>query len=251
MMTRRTLLAVEIVAPIVLVGILTLVTLTIDSYYFPPVPSIVTTFFDTWMSERLVSDLLPSLQRMVIAYVLSVVLGIGLGVLLARTPRLATATEPILEFLRALPGPALIPFGILLFGIGDTMKIFIIILGAVWPILMNTVDGVRGVDQGLLHMAKVYHLPRRAVFTKIILRSASPRIIAGMRTSLSITIILMVVSEMIGSTNGVGFSVLQAQRSFAIAEMWSGILLLGILGYLANLAFLSFEKRVLFWTRTG
>lgn len=250
-MTRRTLLAIEIAAPVALLLALTGVTLALDSYYFPSLPSIVVTFFETWMSERLVTDLLPSLQRMGIAYTLSVILGVGIGVMLARTPRLATATEPILEFLRALPGPALIPFGILLFGIGDTMKIFIIVLGAVWPILMNTVDGVRGVDQALLHMAKVYKLPRRAVFTKIILRSASPRIIAGMRTSLSITIILMVVSEMIGSTNGVGFSVLQAQRSFAIAEMWSGILLLGLLGYAANLAFLAFEKRVLFWTRTG
>jgi ABC-type nitrate/sulfonate/bicarbonate transport system permease component len=233
-MTRRKLLAIEIAAPIVLLLVLTAVTMAVDSFYFPSLPSIVTTFFDTWMSDRLISDLLPSLQRMGIAYALSVVLGIGIGVLLARTPRLATAAEPILEFLRALPGPALIPFGILLFGI-----------------LMNTVDGVRGVDQALLHMAQVYKLPRRAVFTKIILRSASPRIIAGMRTSLSITIILMVVSEMIGSTNGVGFSVLQAQRTFAVEEMWAGILLLGLIGYLANLAFLVFEKRVLFWTRTG
>lgn len=249
-MTRRKLLAIEIVSPLLLIAVLTGITLALDSYYFPALPSIIGTFFEVWMSDRLVSDLLPSLQRMGIAYVLSVVAGIGLGMLLARSRRLSVAAEPVLEFLRAVPGPALIPFGILLLGIGDTMKIFIIVMSAVWPILMNTVDGVRSVDKALLHMAKVYHLPRRAV-TGIILRSASPRIIAGMRTSLSITIILMVVSEMIGSTNGVGFSVLQAQRSFAIEEMWAGILLLGLIGYLANLAFLSFEKRALFWARQG
>lgn len=250
-MTRRKLLAVEIIAPIVLLLIITGISLVVSSYYFPSVPLVAQAFVETWMSHRILSDLLPSLERMGIAYALSVVLGVGVGVLLAKSRRLSTAFHPILEFLRALPGPAMIPFGILLFGIGDTMKIFIIVIGAIWPILLNTVDGVRSVDQNLLHMAKVYHLPRRAVFTKIILRSASPRILAGMRTSLSITIILMVVSEMIGSTNGVGFALLQAQRSFAVAEMWSGILLLGIIGYVANLAFLAFEKRALFWAHNN
>lgn len=248
-MTRRSLLAIEVIAPVIAVLAILVFTLTADSYYFPPLPDVVRTFFETWMSDRFWSDLVPSLRRMAVAYLLCVVLGVAIGVLLAQSRRLMTAVEPILEFLRALPGPALIPFGILLFGIGDTMKIFIIVLGAIWPILMNTVEGVRSVDTAMLHMARVYQLPRHAVFTKIILRSASPRILAGMRTSLSLTIILMVVSEMVGSSNGVGFSVLQAQRSFAISEMWSGILLLGLIGYLANLVFLSFEKRALFWTR--
>ncbi|WP_116951810.1 ABC transporter permease [Jiangella endophytica] len=248
-MTRRTLLAIEIVCPALAVLAIAIFTSRADSYYFPPLSGVVQSFADIWLSERLVSDLLPSMQRMAIAYAICVVAGVGAGMVLARTPRLMTACEPILEFLRALPGPALIPFGILLFGIGDTMKIFIIVLGAIWPILMNTVDGVRGVDPALLHMARVYRLPRRVVFSKIILRSASPRILAGMRTALSLTIILMVVSEMVGSTNGVGFSVLQAQRTFAVSEMWSGILLLGLIGFLANLAFLAFEKRALFWMR--
>lgn len=248
-MTRRKLLAIEIVSPIIVIGLIWWFTATSDSYYFPELRTVVETFFNTWFSDRLTTDLLPSMRRMAIAYVICVVVGVGLGVILARMPRLNTAFEPILEFLRALPGPAFIPFGILMFGIGDTTKIFVIVLGAIWPILMNTVDGVRGVDPALLNMAKVYKLPRRAVFGRIILRSASPRILAGMRTALSITIILMVVSEMVGSTNGVGFSVLQAQRKFQIPEMWAGILLLGLIGYVANLIFLAVERRALFWAR--
>jgi ABC-type nitrate/sulfonate/bicarbonate transport system permease component len=248
-MTRRTLLAIEIISPVCVIALLWWFTATTDSYYYPELPTILDTFFTTWFSERFMTDLVPSMRRMVIAYVICVVAGIGLGVLLARMPRLNTAFGPILEFLRALPGPAFIPFGILMFGIGDTTKVFVIVLGAIWPILMNTVDGVRGVDPALLNMAKVYKLPRHVVFRKIILRSASPRILAGMRTALSITIILMVVSEMVGSTNGVGFSVLQAQRKFQIPEMWAGIVLLGLIGYLANLIFLAAEKRALFWAR--
>lgn len=248
-MSRRTLLVIEVICPLIAILALAVGTGVADSYYFPPLTGVLRSFVGTWLSDRLATDLLPSLRRMVLAYLVCVVAGVGVGVVLARTPRLRTALGPILEFLRSLPGPALIPFGMLLLGIGDTMKVSIIVLGAIWPILMNTVDGVRGVDQALLQMAQVYHLPRRVVFTKIILRAASPRILAGMRTALSLTIIMMVVSEMVGSTNGVGFSILQAQRSFAIADMWSGILVLGLIGYLANLAFLALEKRALFWVR--
>ena len=248
-MTRRRLLAIEIISPIVIIGLVWWFTVATSSYYFPPLHDVIGTFMQTWLSERVFTDLMPSLRRMAIAYAICVVVGIAGGIVLARVERLHTAFEPVLEFLRALPGPAFVPFGILVFGIGDTAKIFVIVLGAVWPILMNTVDGVRAVDSALLNMAKVYKLPRRAVFTKIILRSASPRILAGMRTALSITIILMVVSEMVGSTDGVGFSVLQAQRKFQIPEMWAGIVLLGIIGYLANLIFLAIEKRALFWFR--
>lgn len=248
-MNRRALLAIEIASPLLVLIALTLWTYSTDSYYFPPVPDVATMFAQTWLSDRLVSDLLPSLGRMAVAYLLCVVGGVGLGFVLAASRRLTLLLTPTLEFLRALPGPAMIPVGMLLFGLGDTMKIVIIAVGAVWPILLNTIDGVRGVDKALLHMARVYHLPRSAILGRIVFRAASPQILAGMRVSLSLTIIMMVVSEMVGSTNGIGFSVLQDQRRFAIPEMWAGIVLLGLIGYLANLVFLALEKRALFWVR--
>jgi ABC-type nitrate/sulfonate/bicarbonate transport system permease component len=95
----------------------------------------------------------------------------------------------------------------------------------------------------------MYGIPRRDRLLRVTLPAASPQIFAGMRLSVSLALILMVISEMVASTNGIGFFVLQSQRSFAIAEMWSGILLLGILGYVLNLLFVLAERKALAWHR--
>ncbi|WP_063784379.1 ABC transporter permease [Streptomyces sp. SBT349] len=220
-----------------------------QSFYFPPLGEILDYFGELWLFDRVGSDLVPSLVRMLSGYALSVVIGVGLGLLLGMSRVLRTAAEPVVEFLRALPAPALIPFSLLMFGAGDSSKVFVIVLGAVWPILLNTIDGVRGVDTQQLDMARSYQIPLSARVTRIILPGASPRIFAGMRTSLAIAIILMVVSEMVASSNGLGYFVLEQQRSFAIPEMWTGIILLGVLGYVLNWLFLRVERRVLAWHR--
>jgi ABC-type nitrate/sulfonate/bicarbonate transport system permease component len=138
---------------------------------------------------------------------------------------------------------------LLVFGIGDTAKVFLIVLGCVWPILLGTIDGVSGIDPVTGDTARAYGIagPRRLF--GITLPAASPQIVAGMRTSLSLAVILMVVSEMVGSTDGVGHFIVEAQRSFAITDMWSGILLLALIGYVLNLAFELGERRVLRWHR--
>ncbi|GAA3879059.1 ABC transporter permease [Streptomyces sedi] len=218
-----------------------------QSFYFPPLDEIGRYFGELWLFDRVGSDLVPSLTRMSAGYLASVLVGVSVGLLLGMSRVLRTAAEPVVEFLRALPAPALIPFSLLLFGSGDSSKIFVIVLGAVWPILLNTIDGVRGVDSQQLDMARAYRIPLAARIWRIILPAAGPRIFAGMRTSLAIAIILMVVSEMVASSNGLGYFVLEQQRSFAIPEMWTGIILLGVLGYVLNWLFLRVERRVLAW----
>ena len=220
-----------------------------DSFYFPPLQEIGETFADTWLFERVPVDLLPSLGRLAAGYVLAVVVGVGVGLALGLWRIARLASEPVVEFLRALPAPALIPFALLLFGTGNNSKVFIIALGTVWPILLNTIDGVRGLESQQLDMARSYRIPPRSVLLHIILPAASPRIFAGMRTSLSIGIILMVISEMVASDNGVGYFILQSQRSFRIPEMWTGIVLIGLVGFVLNWLFLRVEARVLFWHR--
>ena len=220
-----------------------------DSFYFPPLPEIATTFADTWLFERVPVDLLPSVSRLAAGYVLAVVVGVVAGMALGLSRPARLASEPVVEFLRALPAPALIPFALLLFGTGTTSKVFIIALGAVWPILLNTIDGVRGLESQQLDMARSYRIPPRETLLHIILPAASPRIFAGMRTSLSIAIILMVISEMVASDNGLGYFILQSQRGFEIPEMWTGIVVIGVLGYVLNWLFLRVEARVLFWHR--
>ncbi|HEX4760897.1 MAG TPA: ABC transporter permease, partial [Thermoleophilaceae bacterium] len=182
-------------------------------------------------------------------FFIAAALGVLGGLLLGLSPRARRAAAPVVEFLRAIPPPALLPFAILVVGVGASMKIFVIAFVCVWPILLNTIDGVIGVDPTLRDTTRVYGISDRDRLWRVMLPAASPQIFAGLRTAVSLALILMVISEMVASTNGIGYFVLQSQRTFAIPEMWSGILLLGILGYVLNGVFVLLEKRLLRWHR--
>jgi ABC-type nitrate/sulfonate/bicarbonate transport system permease component len=249
-MSRRALLVgVEILVPLVVLVVLWFWSAGSDVFYFPPLKDVLTTFKDTWLFDRVGSDVVPSLVRLFIGYFIAVAVGVGGGIALGLSPNLRRATEPIVEFLRAVPAPALLPFALLVLGVGNDSKIFVIAFVCVWPILLNAVDGVAGVDPTLVDTGLVYRIPAGDRLRHVVLPAAAPQIFAGMRTSLSLALILMVISEMVASSNGIGYFVLQSQRSFAIPEMWSGIILLGILGYAFNAVFLLLERRALAWHR--
>lgn len=218
-----------------------------ESFYAPPLPTILATFTEVWTGDRLRADVLPSLLRLATGYALAVVLGVAAGLVVGASARVRDVLEPVLEFFRAVPPPVLVPVLILFFGIGDLMKVLVIASGAVWPILLNTVEGVRSVDDVLADTCRVYGVRGPARLRHLVLRAASPQIVTGMRQALSIAIILMVISEMVAADNGLGFAVVQFQRSFAIPEMWSGILLLGLLGVVLSLLFRLVERRLLGW----
>jgi ABC-type nitrate/sulfonate/bicarbonate transport system permease component len=218
-----------------------------DNFYFPPLSEILGLFGPTWLeSDRITHDVLPSLSRLFIAYGLALVIGIALGVAIGLSRTVRAITEPVLEFFRAVPPPVLIPVLMLFLGIGSPMKIWVIVFGTVWPILLNTIEGVRAIDEVLRDTASIYRIgPRRRL--AIILRGASPQIVTGARQALAIAVILMVLSEMFAANEGLGYTVVFFQRSFAIAEMWTGIILLGLLGVTLSLIFRLIERRLLFW----
>jgi len=249
-MSRRALLVgIEVAVPVLVLAVLWFWSAGSEVFYFPPLKDVLTTFKDTWLFDRVGSDVVPSLVRLFIGYFIAVAIGVGGGIALGLSPPLRRATEPIVEFLRAVPAPALLPFALLVLGVGNDSKIFVIAFVCLWPILLNAVDGVAGVDPTLVDTGLVYRIPARDRLRHVVLPAAAPQIFAGMRTSLSLALILMVISEMVASSNGIGYFVLQSQRSFAIPEMWSGIILLGILGYAFNAVFLLIERRVLAWHR--
>ena len=241
---RRLGTVLEVLVPLALLALWGVWSANTDTFYYPPLTEILETFMDTWVFERVTSDVIPSLLRLSAGYAIAVVTAIAIGIPLGLNATARRAASPIVEFLRAIPPPALLPLAIVVIGVGNGMKVMIIAFVCLWPVLLNTIDGIRGIDPTLNDTARVYGLPRRAT-----LPAAAPQVFAGMRTSLSLAVIMMVISEMVASTNGIGFFVLQAQRTFAIPEMWSGILLLGILGYLLNVLFVLVERRVLAWHR--
>jgi ABC-type nitrate/sulfonate/bicarbonate transport system permease component len=215
--------------------------------YVPPVSTIFYTFFKEWFSPTFAQQAIPSLYRMVVGYACATIFGVTLGIVIGSFKRIYQLLDPVLQFWRAIPATAIIPVGILLIGIGDEMKMVVIAFGSCWPILINTADGARLVPTERLDTARNFGLSPLETLVRVIVPSASPMIAAGMRTGLSIAFIMIVVSEMIGSTDGLGYYILQAQRTFAIPEMYGGILLLAILGYLLNTMFVWGEHRVLGW----
>ncbi|MFY1633242.1 ABC transporter permease [Solwaraspora sp. WMMB335] len=247
-MTRilwRVLLAVAL--PVLLLAIWWLRTDGSTNFYSPPLREILATFTEVWTVERMRADVLPSLLRLAGGYAVAALVGVGLGVLVGSFRTVRAVLEPVLEFFRAVPPPVLVPIIMLFAGIDHTMKVVVIAAGCVWPILLNTVEGVRAIDEVLADTARSYGLTGPARLRHLVLRSASPQIAAGMRQALSIGIILMVISEMFAASNGLGFTIVQFQRSFAIPEMWTGILLLGLLGFALSVIFRYVETRALAW----
>ncbi|OLE30042.1 MAG: nitrate ABC transporter permease [Actinobacteria bacterium 13_1_20CM_3_71_11] len=216
-------------------------------FYRPPLSRILVAFKETWFSRRLLDDVAPSLARLAAGYAAALLAGIALGVAIGSSARLRAYVEPVLEFLRAIPPPVLVPIVILVAGIGDLMKVLVIVSGCLWPILLNTVEGVRGVDEVLADTARTYRIRGVLRLRHLVLRAASPQIVTGARQALSIGIILMVISEMFAASSGLGFTVVQFQRGFEIPEMWSGVLLLGLVGVLLSLAFRLVDMRILKW----
>ncbi|GAA4249955.1 ABC transporter permease [Dactylosporangium darangshiense] len=218
-----------------------------QDFYQPPLETIFRVFPDTWTAARLRSDVLPSLLRLFAGYGLAVALGIALGVAIGGNRTLRALTEPVLEFLRAIPPPVLVPVLILVSGFSDRTKILVIVLGAVWPVLLNTVEGVRGADEVLVDTCRTYRVRGWLRLRTFVLRAASPQIMVGARQALSISIIMMVIGELLGTTNGLGYTVIEFQRGFQIPEMWSGVFILGLLGVALSVLFRLVERQVLRW----
>jgi ABC-type nitrate/sulfonate/bicarbonate transport system permease component len=233
--------------PVVLFAAWYLLSAGSESFYAPPLSTILESFGKTWTLDRLGTDVVPSLLRLVAGYALAAVIGVAVGVTVGLNRRVRATVEPVLEFFRAIPPPVLVPVIMLFAGIGNGMKIIVIVFGCVWPVLLNTVEGVRAVDSVQIDTAKAYGISGPARLQRVILPAASPQIAAGLRQALSIAIILMVISEMFAASNGLGFTIVQFQRSFAIPEMWSGIILLGLLGFGLSLLFRLAEGRALRW----
>lgn len=239
----------ELWLPVLLVAAWWIISASSTNLYFPPLSDILADFPETWFWEGIREEIVPSVLRLGAGFGIAVLAGVGLGMLLGMVSWLEDAVRPIVEFLRATPGVAILPVMMLVVGLGTTMKIGIIALVATWPILLNTVDGVRSVEPVLRQVAASYRLGKLDRIRFLVLPNAAPQIFAGARTALAISVVAMVISEMVGTPGGIGYFVLDAQRSFATVPMWSGIIALGILGYTLNRLFALIEARTLRWHR--
>jgi ABC-type nitrate/sulfonate/bicarbonate transport system permease component len=227
-----------------------------NSPYFLPPSAILSAMYHQWFSgpashlwltHDATANLLPSLGRMLAGWAIASFAGIALGVAIGRLPLLADLTEPLVHFARAVPPPALVPVFLFVFNIGTPMEVATIIFGVIWPVLINAIDGARHVHPGHLETARAFRICARQRLLRIILPSAAPKILAGLRLSLALAMVMMIISEFVGSTDGIGREMLQAQSLFDVQTMWTIIVFLGLLGIAANGLFTLLEHRVLAW----
>lgn len=247
----------RISAPLVAIAAWEVAARSAQSLWFPPPSLIFAQMRQLWFSgpaptfftEAVIIDILPSVGRMLAGLAIAVVTGVVLGFVVGRSRFASLTSGPIISFLRSTPGPALLPVFLVLFGTGSTMRIALIAFAALWPVLLNTVDGVRAVDPIQLETARAYGLPARAQIGRVILPAASPKIFAGITVALAVALTLMVVSELTVATDGIGYQIQRATQVFQLTDMWAGILLIALLGLLFNIILELVERRTLRWYR--
>ena len=251
-MTQRRALKVtlEIAVPLAILGAWQAYTVHLDSAKFPRLSTILVEFRQMWLFSQFNEHVVPSLERIALGFGIAVVIGVALGIPIGLSRWARLWAMPHIEYWRAMPPPALLPISIILVhSIGNRQKIAFIAFFCIFPILLNTIDGVRGIDPTLMETARSYNIPYREAIRRIVLPAASPQIAAGMRTSVSLAVIMMVLSEYFSSTSGVGYVLLISKNTFEFTPMWAAIVLIGVLGYLLNVVFLLAERRLLAWHR--
>lgn len=231
--------------PLVLVLAYQLWASSAESPFFPTVGVIFRAFFDTWGGDGFVENVVPSLTNLAVGYISGVVLGLAIGVLLSKTNIIRIAVTPIISFLLALPAVALVPLFITVAGIGPAMSQSIIAFAVTLYVLVNTVDGLVNVDSGLVDVNHVFRIRGWRQIFLVLLPSIAPRLLGAGRAALSLSILIMVVSEMVGASSGIGAVTLLSQQSFQYSTMWAGMVMVAVLGIGLNALYLMFERPML------
>ncbi len=219
----------------------------INPTVFPPLDRIIAATWTGLAGGALLDDIAISLQRSGLAYAAAVGLAIPLGLFMGQIRAVEQALDPILQFFRQTSALALYPVFILLLGLGEASKVFVIFWATLFPILLATIGGVKEVDRKLIEMATSFGAPRGTIFRRVVLPASLPSIFVGLRLSATTALLLLIAAEMIGANKGLGFQVMNAQYNFQIPQMFAAILLLALLGLTANAALVWLQRRLCRW----
>jgi ABC-type nitrate/sulfonate/bicarbonate transport system permease component len=216
--------------------------------WFLPVPTeVFQTLLDMVISGELLHHAAISLGRAISGYAMAALVGVGLGLLIAWSRIVEDFFDPLIELIRPLSTFALIPIFFLWFGIGNASKIMIIFKSCFFPIVLNTIAGIKGVDKKLIMAARSLGADGRQMWTRVLLPSAMPMIITGMRISTAIAMMALVGVEMLSSDSGLGFLVIDAQRTFDTERVFAGIVVLALLGFSLDRLARKIQARILSW----
>lgn len=239
-----------IIVPISLIFIWWIVALLnlVNPLFLPSPIEVFKTLGEMIYKNEVTSDIILTIGRTIIGFMISSIIGITIGLLIGISRRVYSYFEFIIDFLRSIPATALFPLFILFFGVGNFAKIMVVVFSCSLIILINTAYGVLNSHKTRRLMVKIYGATRCQIFRKVIFPEALPQIFVGLRTAVSIALILVVVTEMfIGTTVGLGFRIYNAQLVYRTSEMYAIILLTGLVGYFLNKIFAIIEKKLVHW----
>ncbi len=218
-----------------------------ESFLIPPASDVLEQAWEIWPTRDFLTEVAGSLKRLAAGFAIGAAVGIAIGLATGTSRPLRRALDPLLELARATPPIAIVPALFFTLGFGDSMRIAVIAFGVCFPVLINTVEGVRAVSPEARDTASMLQVGRVERIFRIYLPASLPSILAGLRIALSIGLVLVVISEFAGEGSGLGHFIRDQQGQFAYPEMYAGILFLGLLGYALNLLFRLVERRVLAW----
>ena len=219
----------------------------VRSENWPPVSVILAALARGILSGELTQVIGATLHRFALGFIAGTAIGVIVGFAFALVPLLRRMFEPMIELLRPIPAPALIPPLVLFLGVDDLMKVSIIAVTAFFPVVINTMQGASGVEPIYLAVARTFQTGPARILLKIIAPGTLPYVLAGMRISLALALVVTVVSEMIAGASGVGYYLVLMQYAVRSADMYAAIFALAALGYVLNVAFLAAERRLIFW----
>ncbi len=211
----------------------------------PPPSRVWNALVAGFSNGQLIMQTQATVGRMLGGWLLASFAGIVVGLIIGTTPSIRPYIEPTLELIRPMPSSAIVPAAIAIIGLSQGMVIFVICFGAIWPVMLNTIQGVADIEPRLKEVARVLGLTRSQHMLKIALPNALPNILAGMRLSIGTALILSVVGEMIASQPGVGQGMVVAARSFRSADLYAGLVILGLLGVFSSSLLQIAERRFL------
>ncbi|KWW98252.1 ABC transporter permease [Carbonactinospora thermoautotrophica] len=223
----------------------------VERTFLPPFSDVARAWWTLVNSGQLISDATVSLSRSLAGFGLAILLAIPLGLLIAWYKPVAQILSPLLEVFRNTAALALLPVFTLILGIGETSKIALVVYSCSWPILLNTISGVKEVDPLLVKSAKSMGLGSVRLFQKVILPGAVPTIFTGIRLADAYSILILVAAEMVGAKAGLGYLINYAQFNFQIPQMYAGIITISAIGVVFNQGLLAVERRFSTWRNTA
>jgi len=219
----------------------------IDTRFFPAPSSVMATLIDMLRSGELVTHTAISLQRLAYGTVLGALPALILGIAMGLNRPIRALFDPLIAATYPVPKSAILPLALLIFGLGEASKIFMVAVGVFFPMVINTTTGVLEINKIYLDVGRNYKASRWNTFWTIALPGALPVIMTGLKLGIGIGLVLIAVAEMVGAKSGLGYLIWTAWSTFAVEEMYFGLFAIAIIGFMITLGLNELERVIIPW----